>query len=68
MNAETGQANATGMRAALTPKALTPVAAVTVSVVMECHVMMSMSVQRGSTTVMVKLSVSIHGGHTTAVV
>ena len=66
MNAGMGQANATGMRAASTPKALTPVAAVTVSVVMECHVMMSMSVQRGSTTVIEKLNALIHGDHTVA--
>ena len=68
MNVEMGQTNAARIRAALTPKARTPVAAVTVSVVMECHVMMSMSVHRVSTTVMGKLSALIHRDHTVALV
>ena len=68
MNVEMGQTNAARMRAALTPKALTPVAAVTVSVVMGYHVMMSMSAQRVSTTVMGKLNALIHGDHTVALV
>ena len=68
MNAKMGQTNAARMRSALTPKALTPVAAVTVSVVMECHVMMSMSARRVSTTVIEKLSALIHGDRTAALV
>ena len=68
MNAEMGQTNAARMRAASTPKARTSVTAVTVSVVMGYHVMMSMSVQRVSTTVIRRLSALIHGDHTVALV
>ena len=68
MNAEVGRTNATGVHVALTPKALTPVAAVTVSVVMGYHVMMSMSVHRVTTTVIRRLSALIHGDHTVALV
>ena len=38
MNAEMEHKNAAGMRVALTRKALTPVAAIPVSMVTECHV------------------------------
>lgn len=57
MNAEMEETNAAGMRVALTRKALTPVAAIPVSVVMGYHVLIEMSAQRVSTTVIGKRSV-----------
>ena len=68
MNAEMGQTNAAGMHAVLTRKALTPVDAIPVSMVMGCHVVIMMSVQRLSTTVIRTLSVLTHGDHIIAVV
>ena len=63
-----GQTTATGMHVALTPKALTPVAVVQVSMVMGCHVVISMSAQRMSTTVIGMLIARIHGDHIAALV
>ena len=66
MNAEMGKTNAAGMHAVLTRKALTPVAAIPVSMVMGCHVVTMMSVHGVSTIVTRKLCALTHGDHIAA--
>ena len=68
MNAEMGQTNAAGMRVALIRMVHTPVAAIPVSMVMGCHVVILTSVQRVSTIVIRTLSALTHGDHIIAVV
>lgn len=63
-----GQTNAASLRVALIREALTHVAAVPVSMVMGDHVLISMSAQRVSTTVIGKPCAIIHGDHTIAFV
>ena len=59
MNAQMEQKNAAGMRVVLTPKALTPVAAILVSMVTEWYVLISMSAHGVTTTVIGKRGVLI---------
>ena len=68
MNAEIEQTNAAGMHVVLTRKALTPVAAIPVSMVMECHVVITMSVHGVSTIVTRKLCALTHRDHIAALV
>ena len=68
MNAEMEQTNAVGMPVVLTLEALTPVAAIPVSMVMGYHVMILMSVKKVRTIVTRKLCVLIHGDHIVALV
>ena len=62
------QTNAAGMHAVLTRKALTPVAAIPVSMVMGCHVVIMMSVHGVSTIVIRKLCALTHRDHIAALV
>ena len=63
MNAGMEQTDAAGMLVVLTPKDRTPVAAIPVSIVTECHVVILMSAHRVSTTVIRKRSVLIQKDH-----
>ena len=59
MNAEIEQTDAAGMHVALTLRALTTVAAIPVSMVTECHVLILMSAHRVTTSVIGMRSVLI---------
>ena len=63
MNAGMEQTDAAGMLVVLTPKDHTPVTAILVSMVTECHVVILMSAHRVSTTVIRKRSVLIQKDH-----
>ena len=63
MNAGMEQIYAAGTRVALTHRAHTPVAVIQVSMVMECHVVIQMSVHKVYMTVIPKQCALIVGDH-----